>query len=194
MATLLAIMHARAGRLDDAAQALTEVAQDLEPGQWNHLYLSLLAQLDQPLAFRRLRRKTRADVLNSIGLCLSRIGQQRKAIHVFVRLAEFARRHRLPSFLGYSLINLGVANYELGQIARARQFYERAITHARRTRDSQLLARATHNLGMIRLDDDPIAGEKLLLRSVQLKADRGDLRHPSADASLENGAVGVTGV
>lgn len=173
-AVLLGLLHLNAKRYDDAVEALTDIAEGLEPGFDNSFYRGLLQHLMTPRLERRLAVERQVHLLNAFALCVARDGEHEASLPYYARLRRLSQKSGNAWGVGQSFINSGVSYFYLGNIPKARKSYELAIAHARRTRDRWLEARALQNLGTIVAEESPERGIALIERSLALKLENGD--------------------
>lgn len=173
-AILLGLLHLNAKRYDDAVEALTDIAEGLEPGHDNSLYRGLLQHLMTPRLERHLAVERQVHLLNAFALCIARDGEHEASLPYYARLRRLSQKSGNAWGVGQSFINSGVSYFHLGNIPKARKSYELAVAHARRTRDRWLEARALQNLGTIVAEQSPEKGMALIERSLALKLENGD--------------------
>lgn len=183
-AILLCLLHLRAGRVEEAVEVVTDVAEGLEPGHENRIYCDILRPFVQPKCFHRLSPVRQVHLLNAFALCLARSGHRHDSIIHLARLLRLSRRKAIAWGVGQAYINAGVNWAELGNARDASRCYERAIAHARRTRDRWLLGRALHNRGMLLLETKPKDGLRLIEAALEVKAAVGDV------AGVTGGLIG----
>ena len=147
-ALFLSIQLLQAGRVAEAVEVLTDVAETLEPGRWNETYCSTLLHVQDRRVQRRLSAQQRVRWLNAVGLCFTRKGEQREAVKWFLRLRKYSKGVDDQWGIGQSYINCGVAYTRLNEATRAEHCYGTAVDHARGTNDDHLLGRSLHNLAM----------------------------------------------
>src|SRR4029450_5079712 len=100
----------------------------------------------QRRSFRALSRKTRLQLLNSLGTTVSRAGEHSEALRGLAGLRRLRRSDRKSWGTGQALINAGVAAHNMGDTGLSVRMYRQAVTHAKRSRDNLLLGRALSTL------------------------------------------------
>lgn len=169
LAAYQAVLFMRTDRANEAVELLCDISQGLEPGVWNSHYLAFLKPLDQAKLLSRINSLNRLKLLNSLGLCHSRDGNQAEAIAYYDRLLTEAKKKRNSWAIGQALINKGVAYNSAGDDVAARDCYQRAASHAKRSRDDILLGRSLHNLAQLVVYESPELAEEYLKESAAAK-------------------------
>ncbi|HXA20283.1 MAG TPA: hypothetical protein VN380_25115 [Thermoanaerobaculia bacterium] len=189
---LLALEYLALDRWREAIHVLVDIAEALEPGAWNDFYLSLLRLFDHPKLLRRLPSSERRRFRNSLGLVLSRAGEQTEATAAFSELRKTSEKAGDSWGIGQSLINGGVAALYGGELDRAHGLYEAAIAHARATADDILLCRSLTNLAQTITSSDLERAEMLLAEAEAVKERAGDVSG-SVVLSLARGDLAMSG-
>lgn len=174
MAIILGIMYVRRHEWDKAIYLLSDIADSLEPGPWNSVYLGILAAMHHRKLIRKLQPRSVVRLHNSIGLCLSDLRRWPEAIERFILLRRYSTRIGDSWGIGQSYVNTGVVYYNMGRRDLAENCYRSAVLHARRTEDKWLLGRSLHNLGMTVMDRDIDAAIALIEESASAKVSAGD--------------------
>jgi tetratricopeptide (TPR) repeat protein len=174
-------------RFEDAAHVAATAAHSVDPGDWTNVYLTLLQALRRRRSFNALSRRTRLELLNSLGTTLSHAGKHSEALRVFADLRRLSRSYRNSWGIGQALINAGVAAHNVGDTVVSIRMYEQAVTHAKRSRDNLLLGRALSNLAQsIEAEDLPRA-ERLLEDSLRAKAKARDSQGLAVGLAVQAG-------
>jgi tetratricopeptide (TPR) repeat protein len=168
----LALHYASLRRVGDMLDVLIPIAESLEPGFWNDLYLGIFERFEKTTHLRTADVNAKIVFHNTYGLLLSRNERYADALAQFTKLRALSRRAKNLWGEGQSYINAGVAAAHSGDERAARNWYRKAITHARRHRDRWLLGRALGNLANF---EDAETAARLLDESERIKLRVGDL-------------------
>jgi len=174
-AVLLALLHLRAKRYEDAIAVLANVAMGLEPGHDNAFYRGLLTSFMAPRMLRKISSEGRIHLLNAYGMCLANDGEYVKSLPIYARLLNAGRAARNAWGIGQAYINSGVSHFHLGNLSKAQRSYELAIRHAKRAKDPSLEGRALNNLGLMVSARLPAKGATLIAKALKLKLACGDI-------------------
>ena len=173
-AAVLAIHHLTAGSLDDFVNTLADVVETTSLGDWNRIYLTALQTLAQKNAARRLSGEGRCRLYNSLGLCFSHSSEYRQALAWFCKLGTASASSPENGWIGQSLVNRGVAYFNLGERDRAARYYRKAIAFGQKVGDDTLVARAKGNLAQQVRSTAPAEAAELLNDSLETKKKHGD--------------------
>ncbi len=173
-ALYLANQYVWLGQFDKSVTTMVDIAEALEPGKWNEVYLSCLMSHNTARVLRRLTCEQRVRLYNSTGLCLTRRGDHKEAIEWFLRLRRYSKRIGDEWGIGQSYINCGAAYARSGDAKRAEQCYRKAIEHARENGDQHLLGRSLNNLATTMTAEAPSEAWRLLDESAIAKKEAGD--------------------
>jgi len=174
MAPCLAIHYIKAGRFEDAAALLTEVASAVDLGPWNSLYFAALTQLADRRLEKELDPKTRLSVQNALGLTLSRARRYDDALMWLGKSRANAKRLGDDCWLGQAYINTGFVCFQSGDRQAAFRWYEKARHHGYQTDDLVLAGRALGNLAEMTREICPTTAKELLRESIGAKKQAGD--------------------
>lgn len=172
IALSLALQHASLRRIRAMVDVLIPVAESLEPGFWNDLYLGVFERFEKTPNLRGANAKAKILFHNTYGLLLSRNERYADAHLQFAKLRALSKRTKNRWGEGQSYINGGVAAAHGGDERAARAWYRKAIAHARLHRDRWLLGRALGNLANY---EDPETAALLLDESERIKLRLGDV-------------------
>ena len=172
IALSIALHYASLRRITDMVDVLVPVAESLEPGFWNDLYLGVFERFEKTPHLRTSDAKARILFHNTYGLLLSRNERHDDALGQFAKLRSLSKREKNAWGEGQSYINAGVAATHSGDERAAKAWYRKAIAHARRHRDRWVLGRALGNLANF---EDAETAASLLDESERIKASVGDL-------------------
>jgi tetratricopeptide (TPR) repeat protein len=167
---LLFVHLLAAGRLEDAARVVVNIAQYPNLGWWNTIYVTLLSVLARRRVFAKLGRQMQIEVLNGLGICLSQAGQYREAMKYFEDLRRLSKKYHNTWGVGQSFINAGVAASKNGDEEAGERLYWNAVKHGKRSKDQMLRGRALGNLSQLFLKKDIGRAKQLLEESLEAKA------------------------
>ena len=170
-ALALALHHASLRRIGEMLKVLIPVAEGLEPGFWNDLYLGVFERFEKTPHLQAADAKTKILFHNTYGLLLSRNERYADALAQFAKLRALSKRTKNTWGVGQSYINAGVAAGQDGDERAAAGWYRKAIAHARWHRDRWLLGRALGNLANF---EDAHTAAQLLDESERIKLRVGD--------------------
>ncbi len=171
VALALGLHYLSLRRVAEMLNVLLPIAEALEPGFWNDLYLNLFEQLGKTPHIRGAAANARVLFHNSYALLLTRNERHADALAQFAKLRTLSKRTNNAWGEGQSYINAGVAAAQAGDEGAAAAWYEKAIKHGRRHRDYWLLGRSLGNLAHF---VDAATAAKLLDESERVKTRVGD--------------------
>lgn len=174
IAPYLAMHYFRAERFDDAISLLASIAAAVELGPWNGAYISVFKAFRERKFQNKLQNTVRLEMLNSLGICLTRDSQYEAALDCYNRLRLNAKAIRDDHWIGQSYLNAGVTSWIGGSKRQAVAWYKKAKRHGNNTGDQLLEARALGNLAEATRESCPDASRKLLLESLAIKQKVGD--------------------
>jgi len=185
----LATHYMSAGRLEDAVQVLSDIANSGVYGRTNETYLRLLELIAQERVIQKLRPRARVRMFHALAVCLTEAGNYEKAIEWFDRVHRESLRIKDRYWLGQYYVNSGIAHYYSGDLAKAAAACQKAIKHGEKTGDETLISNALGNLAQVKLSqDEPDAAIVLLKRSIAAKR-RGRDRFGMATAYAQMGTI-----
>ncbi len=169
---MLALEYVGARRIDDAINVLTDLADGMEPGFWNDLYLNTFAQLGKSSFVANAKADVRVRFHNAYGMLLSRSGKGEDALAQFTLLRRLSRRIGNQWGEGQSYINAGVAAANSGDVPGGMAWYAKAVAHGRKHRDWMLTGRSLGNMANFVA---PREAANFLDESERLKLRSGDV-------------------
>jgi tetratricopeptide (TPR) repeat protein len=170
-ALMMGLHYVSLRRIRDMLAVLTPIANSLEPGFYNDLYLGIFERFEKTRHLRDAQPRARIEFYNTYGLLLSRNGRQSDALLVFNTLRVLSKRARNTWGEGQSYINAGVAAAYSGDSRAATSWYRKAVTFGRLHRDPWLVAPALGNLAAF---EPPATAAPLLDESEKIKRRLGD--------------------
>lgn len=174
MALFLSIQYVASKEPLKAFDIVVEIADGLERGVWNDVYISVLETFRKPQFLKRLSAAKRRNYYSAYGLCLARGNKPALAIPWARRLFHESKKARDHRGVSQAYLLFGLAYQHDESREKAAHFYEKCAGYAKRYRDYFLLGHVLHNLAMLKSHDELAEAERLLELSIAAKKKAGD--------------------
>ena len=150
-----------------AFDIIVEMADRLERGFWNNVYVSTLEAFDRPQFLKRLPAEKRRSYFSAYGLCIARGNDPAKAMPWARRLLLASKKAGDHWGVAQAYLLFGLAHQYIDNSERAAHYYDECSRYAKRHRIYLLVGHALHNLAMLQADDEPAVAAKLLEQNIR---------------------------
>jgi tetratricopeptide (TPR) repeat protein len=174
MALFLSLQYIRSEQALKAFDIVVEMAEGLERGFWNDLYITVLEAFRKHQFLKRLPAAKRRSYYSAYGICLARGNNPAEAIPWAKQLLLVSRKVGDHSGVSQAYLLFGLAHEYVENSERAAHYYNQCAQYAKRHRLYFLVGHALHNLAMLKADNEPAEAARLLDLNIASKKKAGD--------------------
>jgi hypothetical protein len=152
-----------------AAEVVSEIAEGLDPGGWNEVYVEALSWFCKMGMVRKLSGERRLRFIYAVAQCLVRSSSPTKALKWTRQLRSESRKSSDHWATAQSFLLDGAVHERAGQPRSAVAALLRAVRLAKRHHLGRIAGHALHNLAVLYAASDPDKAAKFLQESLRIK-------------------------